>query len=333
MDAENGYKCETLEGAEAAASRQEETDPVRENVDGIVPSETAESDSERVKGSVDAPGEEAIPSGPEDTSGNAVGSTASNQDVTEQPVSHQESVVFDIDVDDVDDGTSRLNLETPEREEDGSTRGEEEEEVEQTADSADQDDDHASYEEHLRLHQELCEERDEAIARGAQLQSRLAEHFRRNAPDEGRLERGPLESEQLEGYESHLHLLSEMRRRLSAASESAQQQQAEQLRLQCQEKQEKVHPTTGRFGNAKCFTTVLCASILKTALCDVTRARYLTQVSGNTPSLPSEAPFWDRPHPPLPNVRSIGFSRKLKPGVLTEGFEHRAKYGGDLFIY
>lgn len=276
MDAENGDKCETLEGAEAAASRQEETDPVRENVDGIVPSETAESDSERAKDSVDAPGEEAIPSGPEDTSGNAVGSAASNQDVTEQPVSHQESVVFDIDVDDLDDGTSRLNLETPEREEDGSTRGEEEEEVEQTADSADRDD-HASYEEHLRLHQELCEERDEAIAHGARLQSRLAEHFRRNAPDEGRLERGPLDSEQLEGYESHLHLLSEMRRRLSAASESAQQQQAEQLRLQCQEKQEKVHPTTGRFGNAKCFASVLCASILKTALCDVTRARYLTQ--------------------------------------------------------
>lgn len=292
MDAENGDKCETLEGAEAAASRQQETDPVSENVDGIVPSETAESDSERVKGSVDAPGEEAITSGPEDTSGNAVGSTASNKDVTEQPVSHQESVVFDIDVDDHDDGTSRLNLETPEREEDGSTRGEEEEEVEQTADSADQGG-HASYEEHLRLHQELCEERDEAIAHGAQLQSRLAEHFRRNAPDEGRLERGPLESEQLEGYESHLHLLSEMRRRLGATSESAQQQ-AEQLRLQCQEKQEKVHHTTGCFRNAKCFTTVLCASILKTALCDVTRARYHTQVSGNTPSLPSEAPFWDR---------------------------------------
>lgn len=255
MDAENGDTCET-ERAEAAASRQEETDPVSEDVDGIVPSETAESDSERVKDSVDAPGEEAITSGPEDTSGNAVGSIASNKDVTEQPVSHQESVVFDIDVDDHDDGTSRLNLETPEREEDGSTRGEEE--VEQTADSADQDD-HASYEEHLRLHQELCEERDEAIAHGAQLQSRLAEHFCRNAPDEGRLERGPLDSEQLEGYESHLHLLSEMRRRLSAASESAQQQE-EQLRLQCQEKQEKVHHTTGCFRNAKCFATVLCAS-------------------------------------------------------------------------
>lgn len=267
MDTEDGDECETLEGAEAAASRQ--TDPVSENVDGVVPSETAESDSERVNDSVDAPGEAAVTSGPGDTSGNAVGSTASSKDATEQPVSLQESVVFDVDVDDHDDGTSRLNLETLEREEDGSTR--KENEVEQTADPKDLDH-HASYEEHLRLHQELCEERNEAVAHSAQLQTRLAEHFRRNAPDKGRLERGLLESEQLEGYESHLHLLSEMRRRLSVASEAAQQQ-AEQLRLQCQEKQEKVHLTTGCFRNAQCFTTALCASILKPALCDVTRAQ------------------------------------------------------------
>lgn len=228
MDGEKGNELETSEGAEAAASSQEETDPVGENVHGIVPSETAESDSEGVKGSVDAPGEEAITSGPEDTRGNTVGSAASGKHV-----SHQESVVFDIDVHD-HDGTSRLNLETPEREADDSTRGEEE--VEQTAAPSGQDD-HSSYEEHLRLHQELCEERDEAVAHSAQLQSRLAEHFHRNGPDEG-----PLESEQLGGYESHLHLLSEIRRRLSAASVSAQRQ-AEQLRLQCQEKQEKVYHT------------------------------------------------------------------------------------------
>lgn len=229
--------CETLEAEQAAASSQEDTDPVSENVDEIVPSEKAELDSE----SVDASGVEATTAAPEETSDNTAGDTSSSKDVHEQPASHQESIVFDLDVvDDHNDETSRLNLETPEREEDGSTRGKEEEEVEQTVPPTDQDDD-ANYEEHLRLHQELSEERDEAVANSAQLQTRLAEHFRRNTPDEGRLE-----LEQLEAYESHLHLLSETRRQLSEASESAQQQ-VEQLRLQCQEKQEKVNLTTRCF--------------------------------------------------------------------------------------
>lgn len=242
--------CETLEGDQAAASSQEDTDPVSDNVDGIVPSEKVELDSDGVKESCDASADEAATSGPGETSGDAVGDTASSKDIHEQPASHQESVVFDLDVDDHDDGTSRLNLETPERE-DGSTRGEEEEEEEvgETVPPTDQDDDRISYEEQLRLHQELSEERDEAVAHGAQLQTRLAEHLRRNTPDQGRLE-----SEQPEAYKSHLHLLSEMRRQLSEASESAQQQ-VEQLRLQCQEKQEKVHLTTRCF---RLLDSVMC---------------------------------------------------------------------------
>lgn len=232
--------CGTSEGEQAAALSQEDTDPVNDHVDRIVPSEKVELGSDSVKESVDATGEEATTSGPEETSGNTERDDASSTDVHEQPASHQESVVFDLDVDDHNEGTSRLDLETPEREEDRSARGEEEEEVEETVPPAGQDD-CTSYEEHLRLHQELSEERDEAVAHGAQLQTRLAEHFRRNTPEQGRLD-----LEQPEAYESHLHLLSEMRRQLSEASRSAQQQ-VEQLRLQCQEKQEKVSRTTRCF--------------------------------------------------------------------------------------
>lgn len=229
-------KCETEGGA--AACSEEETDPVCENVDGDVPSETVESDSERLKDCADDPGEEATTSVPENNIGNTEGSTASSKDVSEQPASHQESVVFDLDIDNKDEGTSRLNLETPETEEVSPTAGGEE----QAAAPADQDD-HSSYEDHLRLLQELCEERDEAIARSSQLQTRLAQHFRKNTPDEAQLDGGQLGSGKQETYERHLHLLGEMRRRLGAASESAQQQ-AEQLRLQGQEKQEKVHLST-----------------------------------------------------------------------------------------
>lgn len=231
--------CVTLGGEQAAASSQEDMDPASENVDGIAPSEKVELDSDKVEESVDASGEEAITLGPEETRGNTVDSPILSKDVQEKPASHQESIVFDLDDHDHNDGTSRLNLETPEREVEGSTRAEEEEEeeVEQTVPPTNQDD-LASYAEHLRLHQELSEERDEAIAHGAQLQTRLAEHFCRNTFDEGRLE-----MEQPEAYESHLHLLSAMRRQISEASESAQRH-VEQLRLQCQEKQEKVLLTT-----------------------------------------------------------------------------------------
>lgn len=226
--------CETIDREKAAACSQEDTDPVSENVDAIVP-----SDSDSVKESTDASGEEATTSGQEETSGNTVGGMTLSKDVLQQPASHQESVIFNLDANNPDenDGTSRLNLETPEREDNGSPRGEKGEEVEQTVPPTDQDE-YASYEEHLRLHQELSEERDESVAQGSQLLTRRAEHFRRNTPDDD-----PLELEQPEAYESHLYQLSEMRRQLSQASESAQQQ-VEQLRLQCQEKQEKVRLTT-----------------------------------------------------------------------------------------
>lgn len=201
--------CETSAGEEAAASSQGDD---TENWDEIGLSEKVEPDSDKVKESVST-------SRPEETCGNAAAGATSSKGGHGQPASHQESVVFDLDVDDHQEGTSGLNLEIPERGED---------EVKQTATPAD----HGGYEENLRLHQELNEERDEAVAHGARLQARVAEHLRRNAPDEGRLATP-------EAYESHLRLLSEMRRELSEASESAQQQ-AERLRLRCQEKQEKV---------------------------------------------------------------------------------------------
>lgn len=228
MDEQKVDICETLDREEAAGSSQDDTG----NLVGIDPSGMAELESDKVKDSEDICGEQAAKSGPEET--------ASSKDVHEQPSPQQESVVFYLDVNDHQDGTSRLSLETPEREEDGFTPGggeEEEEEVKQTVPPEDQED-RTIYQEHLRIHQELSQVRDEAVARGAQLQSRLAEHFRKNTPDEGLAV-----LEQPEAYESHLHLLSEQRRQLGEASQAAQQQ-AEQLRLQCQEKQEKVHLTT-----------------------------------------------------------------------------------------
>lgn len=238
---ENEVKCEKEEGV--AVSNQEEIVPVTENVHEVVPTEMFASDLDKVsiKDNADARGEEAATSEPEDTGGEAVDNTTS-RDINEQPVSHDESVVFDIDIINNDDGPAILDLETPEREDSSPTQeeeGEADEEEQINAASAYKDD--FNYGEYLKLYQQLCEERDEANIHSSRLQMRLAERFRKNSIDDGQLERELLESEQPNGYDGQLNLLRELRQQLSTDSESAQQQ-AEELSLQCQEKLDKVNP-------------------------------------------------------------------------------------------
>lgn len=236
---ENEVKCEKEEGE--TVSNQEEINPVTENMREVVPTEMVASELDKVsiKDNEDAPGEEAATSEPEDTGGEVVDNTTS-RDINEQPVSHEESVVFDIDIINNDDGPAILDLETPEREDISPTQEEEGEgDEEEQTNSASAYKDDFNYGDYLKLYQELCEERDEANTHSSQLQLRLAERFRKNSIDDGQLERELLESEQLEGYDRQLDLLRELRQQLSADSESAQQQ-AEEMSLQCREKLDKV---------------------------------------------------------------------------------------------
>lgn len=235
---ENEVKCEKEEGV--TVSNLEEINPVTE-MHEVVPTEMVASylDKVSIKDNEDAPGEEAATSEPEGTSGDAVDNTTS-RDINEQPVSHEESVVFDIDIINSDDGPAILDLETPERKDISPTQeeeGEGDEEEQTNAASAYKDD--FNYGEYLKLYQELCEERDEANIHSSQLQMRLVERFHKNSIDDGQLERELLESEQLESYDGQLNFLRELRQQLSTDSELAQQQ-AEELSLQCQEKLDKV---------------------------------------------------------------------------------------------
>lgn len=194
------------------------------------------------------PPAEAAASEPEENCGDelpGVHSTTTSKDlevktneVIEQPVSHEESVVFDINSND-DDGPPRLHLETPEREA-TSPAHEEEKEAEGeefTAPPAEEED--ITHEKYMQLLQELCEERDKASQHSSQLQMKLAEYFCKKAGDDAQLEREMPESEQLQEYEKYINVLTDVKQQLTTNSETAQQQ-AEELRLQSQEKLDKV---------------------------------------------------------------------------------------------
>lgn len=144
------------------------------------------------------------------------------------------------DDDDDDDGLHRLHLETPQCEPTISAQEEEEEEEEDAEDDdapADRED--VSYEEHMQLLQELCEEREEATQRSIQLQMKVAEYLSKKAGEDAQLE--IQESEQLQVYEKSISILSELKQQLAAETETAQQQ-AEDLRRQSQEKLDEVGP-------------------------------------------------------------------------------------------
>ncbi|XP_015248729.1 PREDICTED: coiled-coil domain-containing protein 96 [Cyprinodon variegatus] len=68
---------------------------------------------------------------------------------------------------------------------------------------------------------------------------RLVEYFHNEPIDGGRLQRGRPEEEQLQEYDKNIQILCELKLQLSTASQAAQQE-AEELRLQSQEKVDKV---------------------------------------------------------------------------------------------
>lgn len=197
-----------------------------------------------IKLTVEDATEEAATSEPEDNSRDEPGAvdninTSEHLDVklSDQPVSHEESLVFEIDIGD-DDGPPRLHLETPEREEISPIQEEKNTaEEKSTATPADKED--INHEEYLQLLQELREERVKASQHNSQLQMKLAECLCKQARDDSQLERELPVSEQLQGYERHINILTELKQQLTSDSETAQQQ-AQELSLKCQEKLEKV---------------------------------------------------------------------------------------------
>ncbi|XP_051231275.1 coiled-coil domain-containing protein 96 [Dicentrarchus labrax] len=221
-----------------------------------VPAEMAasgddEEHSESLRVTEEAPVEEAAPSEPEENRLDelpAVDNITTSEDVdvtmnevNGQTMSNQESVVFEVNSNE-DNGSPRLHLESPERENISPTQEEEDEAEEEeptAAAAAPADKEDINYEEYMKLLQELCEERDKASLHSSQLQMKLAEYFRKKAGDDVELERELPGSEQLQEYERHIHLLTDLKQQLTADSETAQQQ-AEELSLQSQEKLDKV---------------------------------------------------------------------------------------------
>lgn len=210
-----------------------------ENEKEGVPAELAESDHEEsIKATKELPVEEN--SGNEPSGVNNISTSEHMKvkvsEVNEQPSSHVESVVFEIYSSD-DHELHRLHLETPQRETTTPAQEEEEEEEESAADPADRE--HVSYEEYTQLLQELCEERDKATQRSSQLQMKLSEYLLKKAGDDTQLDKEVQVSEQLQEYEKYISILNELKQQLAAESEAVQQQE-EELRLQSQDKLDKV---------------------------------------------------------------------------------------------
>ncbi|XP_071334189.1 cilia- and flagella-associated protein 184 [Trachinotus anak] len=217
--------------AEAGASHQHEGSSVNIKASEEPPVEGARPEPEE-NSADELPGVDNLTTSPD--------LDAKLNEVNEQPPSHEDSVVFEVSSND-DDGPPRLHLETPERERTTSPAQEEEEkgaaEEEFTAASAENED--IICEEYTQVLSELCEERDKASHRGSQLQMKLAEYLRKKTRDDTQLEREVPVSEQLQEYEKHMNILAEVKQQLTADSEAALQQ-AEELRLQSQEKVDKV---------------------------------------------------------------------------------------------
>uniref|UniRef100_A0A673B685 CCDC113/CCDC96 coiled-coil domain-containing protein n=1 Tax=Sphaeramia orbicularis TaxID=375764 RepID=A0A673B685_9TELE len=152
----------------------------------------------------------------------------------DQLLSHDASVIFEVNSSD-GDGPHMLDLETP----DSPAKEAEIKEVTAAAATPSPDEQDANYEEHMQLLQQLNEETDKASQRSSQLQMKLAEYLRMKAVDDAQLERDGLVSEQMEEYVNYLNILSDLKQQLTIESERAEQQ-AEELRLQSQEKLDKV---------------------------------------------------------------------------------------------
>uniref|UniRef100_A0A665TW43 CCDC113/CCDC96 coiled-coil domain-containing protein n=2 Tax=Echeneis naucrates TaxID=173247 RepID=A0A665TW43_ECHNA len=162
-------------------------------------------------------------------------------------MSHEESVVFEIDSndynngdDDDDDGggagAPRLYLKTPDGERTSRPTQDEEEEVvgaELTAASAG----NITCKECTLVLRELCEQSSKTSQHGRLLQASLAEYLRKKPGDDAQLEEEM--QRLLHKYEKCMNTLTELKQQIAADSEAAQQQEDE-LRLLSQDSVEKV---------------------------------------------------------------------------------------------
>ncbi|XP_049424836.1 coiled-coil domain-containing protein 96 [Epinephelus fuscoguttatus] len=246
MDGEAENEVKINGRVSADSTNEEDTSPAvygneKEGVpDEMVASDHDEEDSESMKAT-----EEAATSEPEDNSGNefhgvdhmtsSEGLDVKMKEVNEQLMSHEESVVFEINSTD-GDGPPRLHFETPERQSTTPTQEEDETEEKGSAAAPAHKED-ISNEEYMQLHQKLCEDRNIVSQHHSQLQTKLAEFFRRKAWDDAQLEREM--SEQLLEYERCINILTDLKQQITANMETAQQQ-TEELRLKSQEKLNKV---------------------------------------------------------------------------------------------
>ncbi|XP_034471182.1 coiled-coil domain-containing protein 96 [Hippoglossus hippoglossus] len=154
---------------------------------------------------------------------------------SERPVSHVEFDISD------GDGRPMLHLETSESEGTTSPAQEEEKEAEEeeiAAASPDptQSEGVISEEDEQLLWREQCEERDKALKHNSQLKMKLAKYLSKKSRDTVQLE--TLGSGQLQEY-GKSNILTDMKQQLASDLEVAQQE-AEELRLQSQEKSDKV---------------------------------------------------------------------------------------------
>nr|XP_046237176.1 coiled-coil domain-containing protein 96 [Scatophagus argus] len=225
---ENEVKNDIEKVVSTDPSSEKDISPIIINrLEGVSAADHNEENAENMKAN-EVPVEKAATSEPEENSGYAVSSTNEDlivkiNEVKEQPVPHEVSV----------------HHKTPETENISPTQEEEDEaeEGEPTAARADKED--ISYGEYMQLLQVLCEERDKASQHSSRLQMELAEYFHKKARDDGRVERELSVSEQLQEYEEHIKILSDLKQQLTSDSETAQQQE-EELSLQSQERLNKV---------------------------------------------------------------------------------------------
>ncbi|XP_054457231.1 coiled-coil domain-containing protein 96 [Anoplopoma fimbria] len=246
MDGETENEVMNIRMVSAEASNEQDNISIRVigNGEEGVPAEMVASDhdeenSESTKG---APvEEEGATHEPEENNGNEFPGVdyittrkdldVKKDEVKEQPTSHEESVILEIDSN-VDHEPPRLHLEAPERHGNSPTKEE---------DKADEDEsrEDISYEESTLLLQELYEDRDKALQQLSLLQMKLAEFFSKKAGDDVQLDGDTPVSEQLQRYEKNINFLTDLKKQLAADLETAQQQ-AEELRFKSQDKLDKV---------------------------------------------------------------------------------------------
>nr|XP_020450545.1 coiled-coil domain-containing protein 96 isoform X2 [Monopterus albus] len=252
MDGEAEYKENEVKNTSEASFSEKDNSPlpVNGNKKEGAPAEIAASDLqeenyESMK-ATEEPAVEAATSELGESSGNeihGVHNTGEDLDgkvneLNDQPVSSEKSIVFEINSSN-DIGVPRLHLDTAQRENTARAQEEEEADREEDFSPAPLDKEGISYEEYMQLLQELYKERDQAGHHSSQLQTKLAEYLRKKARDEGQLDSKIQVSEQLQEYEKYINILTDLKQQLTTDSETAQQQ-TEELRLQAQEKLDKV---------------------------------------------------------------------------------------------